>query len=318
MLTAQEFGKTSQGEQVTLFKLTNAAGASLELLSYGCAIRAVTVPDRTGGLRQVGAGYDDLDGYEREDAHMGAVIGRTAGRIANARFTLNGRDYALTPNDGKNQLHGGAGGFDRRVWSWRARGDGIVFSRLSPDGEEGFPGNLQAEAGYTLTDAGEIVLDLRAVSDADTYCSLTSHAYWNLGLPLDEHLLRIWSDRVVEAAADLLPTGRLLPVAGTQFDFRDWRPIAGAVIDHSFPVEGTGLRPVCALRNPENGITLTISATLPSIHVYTGNFLPERRSAIALEAQYVPNGMNSDVFPAPLLRAGEVWAHKIVFKFTAD
>lgn len=315
MLTAEEFGKTKDGESVTLLRLTNAHGAMVELISYGCALKRVAVPDRDGVLTDVCAGFDTLAGYEASDAKMGAIIGRTSGRIKNARFTLNGKEYLLSDNAEGNNLHGGPTGFDRRVWQWRARGDGVIFSRRSPDGEEGYPGTLDSEISYEFSDSGVLTIGYLAVCDADTYCSLTNHAYWNLGCPVDDTLLRVHADSYVEAGDDLLPTGRLLSVAGTAFDHRDFAPIGAAVLDHSFPLPGEGLRPACELRNDANGISLAISTTLPSIHVYTGNFLPVKRSSVALEAQYIPNGMNSDVFPAPLLPAGQVWHHRTVLKF---
>lgn len=315
MLTAEEFGRTSGGESVTLIRLTNSRGAFIELISYGCALKRVCVPDKDGVLTDVCAGFGSIGEYEASDAKMGAIIGRTSGRIKNARFTLNGREYALSDNAGGNQLHGGPTGFDRRVWQWRARGEGVVFSRRSPDGEEGYPGTLDAEISYDFSDSGALTIGYLAVCDEDTYCSLTNHAYWNLGCPVDDTLMRVHSNTYVEAGDDLLPTGRLLPVAGTEFDHRDFSPIGCAVIDHSFPLDGEGLRPACELRNNANGISVAISTTLPSIHVYTGNFLPVPRSSVALEAQYIPNGMNSDVFPSPLLLKGQVWIQKTVVRF---
>ncbi|MEG1789356.1 MAG: aldose epimerase family protein [Oscillospiraceae bacterium] len=314
MLTAEEFGKTAEGEGVMLFRLTNTRGAYIEVLSYGCALRAVCVPDKNGRLTNVCLGYATLAEYESHSDRMGAIVGRTSGRIRNARFELGGVEYRLTPNVGENQLHGGPTGFDSRVWKWRARGDGLVFYRRSDDGEEGYPGNLEVEISYDLSDDGQLAIGYLAHSDADTYCSLTSHAYWNLGCTLEETLLRVRSDEYVEAGGDLMPTGRLLPVADTPFDFRRPAPIAAA-IDHSFPLDGTGLREACSLRNPENGIALTIFTTLPSIHVYTGDSMPAPRSGVALEAQFIPNGMNTPAFPSPLLRSGEVWDHKTVIVF---
>lgn len=315
MLTAEEFGKTSGGESVALLRLTNARGTTAELLSYGCVLRALSLRLPSGAAQNLCAGYGTLEEYERGRSYMGAVIGRTAGRIAGARFSLGGREYRLCANDGENQLHGGGRGFDRRVWSWRARGDGVVFSRRSPDGEEGYPGNLDAEVSYDLSDRDELTIGYRAVTDAETLCSLTSHAYWNLGAPIDRCLLRVFSDRYAEARADLLPTGRVLSVKGTPFDFRGWAPLGGAVIDHSFPLAGEGLREACAFRNAESGVGVRISTTLPSVHIYTGDGLPAPRASAAFEAQFVPDGVHSAVFPAPVLRPGEVWEHRTVLRF---
>lgn len=317
MISAEYFGVTEKGERVMLFRLSGRS-AAVEIISFGCAIRSVRVPDREGRMTEICAGYDTLREYELGDAQMGAVVGRVSGRITGARFTLGGREYRLSPNAGENLLHGGAAGFSRRVWDWEINGDSLVLSRTSPDGEEGFPGTLRVSAAYTLTDDNELILDYRAVSDRDTYCSLTNHAYWHLGARAEGLRLSAASEVYVEAGPDLTPTGRLLPVSGTPFDFRSPALIGDRVVDHSFPVNGEGLRRVCTLENPANGVGLTVSSTLPSIHVYTADGLPDPRSCVALEAQYIPNGMHSDVFPSPLLRQGDAWKHRTVYKFEQE
>lgn len=313
MISAEQFGVTQKGERVMLFRLCGT-DATAEILSFGCAIRSVRVPDAEGKSTEVCAGYGTLREYETETAWMGAIVGRTSGRIKGARFSLNGREYLMNANDGENQLHGGPTGFSHRVWDWEISGDTLIFSRLSPDGEEGYPGALRVYVSYTLSDKNELIVDYRAVCEEDTFCSLTNHAYWHLGGGADGLSLLIDAQEYVEAGADLLPTGRLLPMAGDAFDFRDWAPLKGVFLDHSFPVSNAGLRRVCGLRNRQNGIKLSVLSTLPSIHVYT----PPSRESVALEAQFVPNGMNSRVFPAPLLKKGEVWKHRTVYKFEKE
>lgn len=312
MLTAKEFGKTASGEAVTSYTLTNGRGTSVEVLSLGCAVRSFRLAG-DNSARELCSGLDTVAEYEASDACMGAVPGRVCGRIENARFELNGKEYILPANAGEHMLHGGAGGFSRRVWQGRAQGDSLILSRVSPDGEEGFPGTVECEVRYTLGEDNSLTLDFAAVSDKDTYLSLTNHTYWNLGGEIAAHLLKLEAAEYVEPREDLLPTGRLLPVADTALDFREAAPVGDKAIDCSFPVKGEGLRLMAELLSPASGVTLRVYSTLPAIHVYTGECLPTPRSHLALEAQYIPNGMNNP-FPTPLLPAGTNWRHRIVFE----
>lgn len=345
MITARPFGTAADGTPVTCFHLENAAGAWAEVLDYGCILRAVSVPDRTGALRDVCLGFDTVEDYRKNHAaYLGALVGRCANRIRDARFTLEGRTYVLPANEGHNHLHGGNRGFDQYVWDHSVEGDTVVFSRTSPDGEEGYPGTLKVRASYTLTEDNALRLVLEGESDADTVVNLTSHAYWNLNGhgagSVGDHTLSIDAIAFTELGADNCPNGTIASVVGTPFDLRTARPIGagwdaphpqirqGAGYDHNWALRGTGLRRAAVLTGPESGITLTLSTTQPGLQVYTGNFLPETvgkggaryapRCGVALEAQGFPNAVNQPGFPTVVLGAGERYRQEIVFAFGHD
>lgn len=334
------FGATADGRQTHLYTLTNAAGASVELTDYGCAVRAIRVPDRSGALTDVCMGYRDVSEYEAYDGCAGAVAGRFANRIGGARFTLNGREYRLHDNDHGSCLHGGRIGFDRRVWDAAETAHGVTFTRLSPDGEEGFPGNLSVTAAYEWSDDNVLTLRLSAETDADTVVNLTNHTYFNLsgGGSAMAHMLLIHADSFCEADAYCLATGRIRPVAGTPFDFRAAKPIGrdigaddvqlknGGGYDHNFVLGAPGtLREAAVLSSPASGITMTVSTDLPGVQLYTANFLKRRacaydtvydyRGAVCLETQFFPNSPACPHFPSTVLRAGERWEYKTVYRF---
>jgi len=227
-ITRAPFGRTPGGDAVEAFTLTNAHGLEARAATYGGTIVSLSVPDRNGRLADVVLGHDSLDEYIGGSNYFGAIIGRFANRIANARFTVDGKTYRLAANDGPNHLHGGRTGFDRVVWRaapFRTdRAAGVALSYRSPDGEEGYPGNLDARVTYTLTDRNELVVDFLATTDQATPVNLTQHSCFNLtgdgaGDVLG-HLLRINADRMTPVDENLIPTGRVAPVAGGPFDFR--------------------------------------------------------------------------------------------------
>ena len=341
MISSRPFGAVD-GAPVTCFRLENAAGAWAEVLDYGCILRAVAVPDRTGALRDVCLGFDTAEDYRTyHQGYLGALVGRCANRIRDARFALDGREYVLAANEGSNHLHGGVRGFDRYIWDHSVEGDTVVFSRTSPDGEEGYPGALAVRASYTLTEDNVLRLVLEGESDADTAVSLTSHAYWNLNGhgagSVGSHTLSVDAIAFTELGADNCPNGTIASVVGTPFDLRTARPLEagwdadhpqirqGSGYDHNWALRGTGLRRAAVLAAPESGITLTLSTTQPGLQVYTGNFLPEAagkegvryapRCGVALEAQGFPNAVNQPVFPSAVLRAGERYQQEIAFAF---
>lgn len=221
------FGALADGTAVTAFRISRGAMSAV-LLDYGATLQSLVVPGRTGAVDVV-LGYESAGEYERREGNTGGTVGRYANRIGGGEFELNGRRYVLARNSGPNHLHGGLRGFDRRMWSAEAGADHVRFSRLSPDGEEGYPGNLHVAVTYTLTECGlRIAYD--AVSDADTVISLTNHSYFNLagGGTALAHELRINAESFTENDENCLPTGRLIPVAGTPFDFRAAKP-SGAI-----------------------------------------------------------------------------------------
>ena len=330
-ISTRPFGLTRSGEEVYCIRLEHDSGIVAEVLSYGATLRALWVPTASGPV-QVCAGYETLEEYEAGTCYLGAVVGRCAGRIDGGRFTLNGVEYQLPCNQNGNHLHGGVEGFDRKVWGIQIlpRYRGVRFFRRSEDGEEGYPGAVEVSATYLFEEDGALTLRLDALAEDDTILSMTHHGYWNLAGEgsVGGHLFTTLADRFAAIRPDGVPTGELIPVEGTPFDFT--RPAtlesrwdqdhpqlaAGSGFDHTFLAPGKGLRPVCRLECPENGLSLEVSATLPGIHLYTGNFLePVRRGAAALEAQFIPNAPNLHQFPSVELPKGKRWEHQIQYRF---
>lgn len=342
VITKSEFGTTKAGGVVTRFRLQNSAGAYADILDYGCVIQSISMPDRNGNLVDVCLGYDTLAEYENNGAFLGAVVGRHANRIGKGEFTLNGEKFTLALNDGPNHLHGGNRGFDKYIWSASAQADRLVLSRVSEDMEEGYPGKLDVSVEYRLTDDGSLELSYRARSDKDTVVNLTNHAYFNLsghdsGSVLG-HTLSVAADRFTENDTHCLPTGKILEVAGTPFDFRTAKPIGRDInaddiqlknaggYDHNWILGEAGiLKNVAELHSPDTGITMEVSTTMPGMQVYSANFLTPRpgkaganyceRGGLCLETQYFPNSLAHQEFPSPILRAGDLHSHKTSYKF---
>lgn len=319
------FGVTKGGEAVNIYCIKNDMLA-VEIMEYGAAIRSLLV-QRGGAWTDVVLGYDTLREYEENDGYLGACVGRVGNRIGGAGFTLNGKTYTLARNDGENHLHGGVRGFDKYVWTAEELPDGVRFARVSPDGEEGYPGTLHAAVSYRLQ-GNTLVIEYEASANQDTLCSLTNHSYFNLngsGSVLG-HTLQINADEFLENSAATLPTGRRLPVAGTPFDFRVPKRVGQDIgtddiqlrncggYDHNFCLTG---ETAAVLRGDVSGITMTVRTTLPGMQLYAANFLTERRgkngavymprAALCLETQFFPNAMACEDFEKPILRAGELW-----------
>jgi aldose 1-epimerase len=270
-------------------------------------------------------GFPDLDGYlGRPEPYLGALIGRYANRIAGARFPLDGRTYALEPNNGPNSLHGGARGFDKRVWDAEPVGHGVRLSRVSPHGEEGFPGRLEVSATYTLGADGALRIAYEAVTDAPTVVNLTNHSYWNLAGAGNAggHELRIAASRYTPVDGDLIQTGVLEDVEDTRFDFRTPRK-TGSGYDHNFVLDkGVTRAPaeVAELHDPASGRLLTVSTTEPGLQLYTADHLDAPFApgdGIALETQHFPDSPNRPDFPSTRLEPGEVYRSETVYGFTA-
>lgn len=340
MVTKKDFG-SFDGQKVELFTIKNKSGAYVELISYGAAIRSICVPDHDGKLVDVCLGYDTLEEYTSQNGCLGAVIGRHANRLGGAEFTLNGTVYKLEANNGPNSLHGGSKGFDKRVWSGEAVGDSVVFSRVSEDMEEGFPGRAEVKATYSFSDDNELVLSYSVVCDKDTVCAMTNHCYFNLdghdaGLVYDT-LLKIDADEFTENDENCLPTGKILSVEGTPFDFRAEKPIGrdieaddqnlknGKGYDHNFVLKGEGLKVAAVAYSEKTGIEMVTKTTQPGVQLYTANFLGERRAkggktydkryGFCLETQSFPNGMAIEHFKKPILRKGEEYNETVCYKF---
>lgn len=346
------FGVTPDNEPVLSFRLHNRKGMSVSILDYGGIVTAIDVPNPDGTTTDVALGYGDLDSYIRSSAFFGAIIGRFGNRIGGASFEIDGDRFQLTPTTEPGQppvqLHGGLQGFDKRLWrGFPQVRDGeaaLVLSLLSPDGEEGYPGNLEVEVIYTLTDANELRMDYRATTDRATHVNLTNHSYFNLkgegqGDILDHE---VWIDAAAITAVDanLIPTGECMPVEGTAFDFQTPALIAdrigmphaqlelGGGFDHNFVsnrAAGTAAR-IAKVVDPASGRFIEVITEEPGVQFYTGNFLDGsqigksgrrygKRSGFCLETQHFPDSPNQPQFPSTLLRPGEVYTTTTVYRF---
>lgn len=335
------FGSTGSGEDVFSYTLRSPSGMTAEILTYGGVLRSLRVPV-AGEERDVVLGFDDVAGYERDSAYLGALVGRVANRIGGGSFTLDGRTYALPVNNGPNCLHGGSSGFDRKLWQAEETPGGLKLSYTSADGEEGFPGNLTVRVTYALGEDQSLSIDYRAESDAPTPVSLTNHSYFNLkgGGDIEDHVVQVEADYFSENDANGLPTGTLLAVGGTPFDLREPKALSRGFAqghpqltlaggyDHNFILK-SGMDGVLrtAASAECGGLRMECLTTQPGLQLYTGNFLTGaagkggqvyvRRSGLCLETQNWPDAVNHPDFPSPILRPGEVYRHRTVYRFTA-
>jgi aldose 1-epimerase len=339
------FGKTADGQAVELYTMTNSNGVEVRAMTYGAIITSIKVPDRQGTIGDVVLGFDTLAAY-KDSPYFGAVVGRYGNRIAKGQFTLDGRTYKLATNNGPNHLHGGVKGFDKQVWTAQpvnnASGVGVTFTRTSPDGEEGYPGNLKATVTYTLTDKNELMIHYEATTDKATPVNLTQHTYFNLAGSGDilGHELMLNADRYTPVDATLIPTGELAPVQGTPFDFRKPTAIGARIAasdpqlkngngyDHNWVLNraSTGLQPAAQVFEPTSGRTLAVATTEPGVQFYSGNFLDgtlkgkggvvyKQRSGMCLETQHFPDSPNHPNFPTTILKPGAVYSSQTVFTF---
>ncbi|MGI5375108.1 aldose epimerase family protein [Streptomyces sp. CA-251387] len=322
---SEHFGTLSDGTPVHRWTMERA-GVRVRVLSYGGIVQSLQVPDRHGRAANVVLGFADPAGYlAHPGPYFGALIGRYANRIAGGRFPLDGLTYALAPNNAPNSLHGGEHGFDKRVWEVTPVEHGVRLSRVSPHGEEGFPGRLEVAAAYTLEADGALRIAYEAVTDAPTVVNLTNHSYFNLAGSQSGnaggHELQLAASRFTPVDADLIPTGSLDEVAGTRFDFRQARKV-GAGYDHNFVLDkGVTERAeeVAELYDPSTGRALTVATTEPGLQLYTADHLTEpfaQGDGIALETQHFPDSPNRPEFPSTVLRPGEVFRSETVYGFS--
>jgi aldose 1-epimerase len=341
------YGVTEDGRSVDIYTLANGSGMRVGILTFGCIIASIEVPDRAGRLANVVLGLDSLDGYAHRSPHFGAVVGRFANRIARGRFAIDGTEYRLDTNNGPNALHGGRRGFDKRAWdAVGGEGEALRLSYLSPDGEEGYPGTLAVEVAYRLGKANELRIDYRATTDRPTVVNLTNHSYFNLagegsGDILD-HVVAIEADGFTPTDATQIPTGEVRPVRGTPFDFtvpcavgerirRDdeqLRPARG--YDHNWVLRRTehgGVQPAARAFDPKTGRILEVLTDRPGVQFYTGNSLtgalagPSGRTyrqsdGLCFETQAFPDAPNQPAFPSAVLRPGEHFRSTTVFRFS--
>lgn len=345
-ITQQPFGVDLIGRQMTLYTMTNRGGASVSVLDFGAHLVSVRVPDREGRLADVCLGFDTLEDYDKKPGFLGAAVGRYANRIGGARFTLNGREYPLFANDGPNTLHGGREGFDKKWWKGQtleAEGeDAVIFTYVAHDMEEGFPGKMHVQVTYAWDDTCRLSIRYMAQSDQDTVVNLTNHAYYNLagkGTML-QHTLQVNASAVTDVDDGLIPTGEMLPVAGTPLDLKQGAVIGERVarkeehrllsgpngFDCNYVLDGEGLREAAVLRDPESGRVMTVYTTEPGIQVYTGQGLDitgrggaeyPRYGGVALETQHFPDSPNKPSFPSTLLKAGDTFESTTIYAFSA-
>lgn len=333
------FGILSDGRQVHSYTLENARGESVTILDLGGIIRSLNVRNARGGYVDVALGYDSPGEYLDKGGYLGSIVGRYANRIGGSRFSLNGVTYNLNSNDGKNHLHGGFVGFDKKIWDVRYEDGKLALSLLSPHMEENYPGGLNVEVTYSFTDEGELVIEYRAQSDRDTIVNLTNHCYFNLngGGDVLSHELRICAEYMLPADAELIPTGEIRSVKGTPFDFTDFKPIGKDIesddeqlkfaggFDHNFCLDKSCKR-ACELFSGESGILMEVFTDKPGLQFYSGNFLSgvsgkggavyNKRAGLCLETQHYPDSVNKPHFPSPILRAGETYRYRTTYKFS--
>ena len=343
-ISARPFGIDLIGRQMTLFTMTNKKGASVSVLDFGAHIVSIKVPDREGKLAEVCLGYDSLDEYDQKPCYLGATVGRYGNRIANARFTLNGVEYTLFPNNGKNNLHGGREGFDKK-W-WRGQGmeadgeDTLLFTYVAHDGEEGFPGKMKVQVTFSFDDDCRLTIRYLAMSEADTVVNMTNHSYFNLAGDGDilGHTLQINSDFVTDVDGELIPTGEMLPVSGTPLDFNQPMKIGDGYArrkecrlvdeangyDVNFVLRGEGMKEAAVLCHEESGRVMRVYTTEPGIQVYSGQGLDQTGhdgqhygafAGVALETQHYPDSPNRPEFPSTFLKAGDTYQSTTVYAF---
>lgn len=341
-----EFGKTKAGEQAYLYTIANTRGMSIEVTNYGAALVAVNVPDKNGRLSDVVLGYDDVIDYEHGGSYFGATIGRNGNRIGRGQVTINGTTYELDKNEKeKNNLHSGFTGYDRVIWDAQVieEENTVKFHRVSPHMEQGFPGNFDITVAYTLTEENEVKIHYFGTCDQDTIANMTNHSYFNLsghgsGLILG-HEVTIDADAITAVDAESIPTGELMEVEGTPFDFRQSKAVGKEIdadftqlrltggYDHNYVLnhQGEGIRKVARVADSVSGREMEVYTDAPGVQFYTGNFITpcngkeekkyEEHGGLCLETQVYPDANHHAEFPTSILKAGQVYDTTTIYKF---
>jgi aldose 1-epimerase len=344
-ITAAPFGEMKDGTPVSLYTMNNGKGVTMKVMNYGGIIVSLLVPGKDGTPVDVVLGFDSLSAYEKQNPFFGALIGRYGNRIGNAKFTLDGKEYKLAQNNNGNHLHGGTKGFDKVFWEVEEvpseEGVALKLSYLSKDMEEGYPGNLQVDVIYTLTEDNTVKFDYKATTDKKTIVNLTQHSYFNLNggkTDILSHKVSINADKFVVIDKNLIPTGELRPVENTPFDFRT--PVAigkridsndqqlefGKGYDHCWVISGEGLKPTAVVYDSISGIEMNVHTTEPGVQFYTGNFLDgslkgknglvyKQRTGFCLETQHFPDSPNKEQFPSVVLNPGETYTSLTTYNF---
>lgn len=336
-----------KGTEVKAITITNKAGASVTAMNYGCRLVSLNMPDRNGTMDEVLLGYDVFASYEKDLTSQGAMVGRYGNRIARAQFVLDGQTYHLTANNGRNHLHGGNIRYSSRMWDIVSVTDDCVQFRLSsPDGEEGYPGTLQVDVFYTLTEDNALQIRYMAQTDRKTIINLTNHSFFNLSScdtgDVLGHVLQVESDAITEIDEEMIPTGELLKTAGTVFDFTKPKRVGQDIesedrqlklaggYDHNFVLRGQGLRRVATLCAPDTGRCMDVITDQCGLQVYSANNLTHadsplrggrpqtRRTAICLETQHFPDSPNHPEFPSTVLNPGETYDTTTIYHFYVE
>jgi aldose 1-epimerase len=346
-ISVAPFGELPGGAPVEVYSLRNASGIEARVCTYGGILVSLQTPDRRGNMADIVLGYDHLQGYLDSSPYFGALVGRCANRIANGKFTLEGTTYSLAVNNGPNSLHGGIKGFDKVIWQPAitriATGPALELGYLSKDGEEGYPGNLQVKAVYSLDESNSLRVDIAAATDKTTIVNLTQHTYFNLAGHGDvlAHQVQIDADRFTPVDPTLIPTGELRPVNGTPFDFRKPAAIGARIAeddeqlklglgyDHNFVVNNPAgqLGRIARVTEPSSGRVLEIHSDWPGVQFYTGNHLDgsirgkgghvyQQRHGFCLEPQNFPDSPNHPNFPSVVLKPGQTYRHSVIYKLS--
>ena len=340
----RSFGKNTKGEAAVLYTFENKNGMVMEVSDFGATLYALYVPDKNGTLHDVVLGYDDPIGYEGPSGtFFGATVGRNANRIGKATFTLNGTEYTVDKNDGNNNLHSGLDFYSFRIWNVKETTENsITFALHSPSMDQGYPGALDIQVTYTLTDENEVKIDYYGVPQEDTIVNLTNHSYFNLNGhasgPITSHMVWVDADAFTRADAESIPTGELTPVEGTPMDFRTKKAVGqdidieyealifGKGYDHNWALNNNGkFAKVVEMTGDLTDITMEVYTDLPGVQIYSGNFLTEEpgkngvvykhRQGICFETQYFPDAINHENFQSPVCKAGEEYKTTTVYKF---
>ncbi|MAW39747.1 MAG: galactose-1-epimerase [Kiritimatiellaceae bacterium] len=336
-ITTHSYGTTKHGEKVDLFRLENKRGTLVEIINYGATITSILTHDREGTLSDIVLGFDDIAGYESADnPYFGATCGRFANRLKKGLFTLNGTSYQLAKNDGENALHGGLRGFDKQIWEAQVNADTLILKRVSPDGEEGYPGNLLVEVTFQLTEENDLRIDYQAETDQPTFINLTNHSYFNLagGGTIRDHHIQIHADHYTLVDETAIPTGELRAVEGTEMDLRCSLAIGthidqvqGLGYDHNYCLNQTdgSLTIAAQVIDPSSGRTLTCLTTEPGVQFYSGNFLNSfigkagniyaKQNGFCLETQHFPDSPNQPSFPSTQLNPSDRYTQTCVYRF---
>ena len=340
------FEKTYNNQQVKLFNLKNSNGIIVQLTNYGAHIVSVLAPDKDNNFDDIILGYNTLEEYLDDSMFLGCVVGRFANRIEDGKFTLEGKEYQITLNEGTKALHGGKKGWDKLVWDAEQEGNKVTFKLTSPDGDEGFPGEMKAKHTIELTEDNQLILEYFADTDKTTVINMTNHAYWNLlgegKGSITDHVIQINASNITPVKDNLIPTGDLMAVEGNAFDFRQAKAIGQDISEDNIQIKHAGgydhnwvidtdkpgeLVKTIQVTEPTTGRVLELWTNVPGVQVYVGNFMDgtvkgkaglpyEFRSGIAIEPQHFPDSPNQPNFPSTVLKQGEEYYQKSVYRFS--